>query len=328
MRLFKKKVVVSSAVAAPDEVDPGRPAPTQPPPAGSPEAAGEPEDLSVTEFAPADVGLSLATRLAAIDQAELTAAQRDIASPGGKGLLDKLRAMEGAVWVLGSVEDPVGWTSLELLPGAGIVRGTVLPDHRGAGLARELLAAPLLERARESGVRELRATVFADSPAETLLTDAGWQPMDSPDYVIRRLDLRTTVERRFRIVEDARQFAAGYTIARAERFADEHEQPEGAAHFRVVARLGATETGYSELVVYDEMPEFGLEGDTFVQPEHRGHRLGLLMRAEIIRWVEFELSRVRVVQTRTPVDDMHTLAQLDRLGARGAGFRRDLHVML
>jgi len=351
MRLFKKKDEDAAEDSIPGDVPapqprvgepdaepeiPADPAVTEAPEDDADEAETGADGPELIELEPADVELPLAFKLAAIDQAELNLANRDIASPGGKGLHDKLQIMRGVVWVVGPRKDPFGWTSIELIddqPGVGIVRGTVHPKHRGEGLADELLVAPMLEKARELGLRSLVATVFAESPAEKFLLGKGWTETENEQWIVRRLELAKTIERRRRIVEDAGQFVGNYQVARVDKHADDEEHPaapEGMHRIWVVAKIPVvgTEVGSTELTVYDDMPEFALFGDTYVEPEHRGHRLGLMMKAEAMRLVETERPKVRVVQSRTIVGDTYMLAIDDRLGARGAGIRRDIHTQL
>ena len=56
---------------------------------------------------------------------------------------------------------------------------------------------------------------------------------------------------------------------------------------RVVARHQNTGEigGHTVLLVNPAMPDFGVQGDTAVGRTHRGHRLGLLVKIDMMRWL-------------------------------------------
>jgi hypothetical protein len=104
------------------------------------------------------------------------------------------------------------------------------------------------------------------------------------------------------------------------------EPVDGRVEMAVHARLIATgeEAGRASLVVSDDAPEHARDGATWVLGPHRGHRLGLLMKSELLTWLESERPRVRALHARTPLDDPHLVALSDRLGSRVVGIKREL----
>lgn len=60
----------------------------------------------------------------------------------------------------------------------------------------------------------------------------------------------------------------------------------GMRMYRVLARevVSGRLAGHTVAVVDGERPELGFQHDTAVAASHRGHRLGLLMKADLVRW--------------------------------------------
>jgi hypothetical protein len=88
--------------------------------------------------------------------------------------------------------------------------------------------------------------------------------------------------------------------------------------YRVLARHRGTGTlaGHSVLCVDELRPSIGFQEDTTVVREHRGHRLGLLMKAEMMRWVSLERPEVSATDTWNDVTNHHMIAVNERMGAR------------
>ena len=76
-----------------------------------------------------------------------------------------------------------------------------------------------------------------------------------------------------------------------------------AAHGRRVYRVAARHRGSGELVghtvlvVESERPGWGWQFDTSVVRAHRGHRLGLLLKADMLRWLADAEPQLRIVDT-------------------------------
>jgi len=315
-------IALSLTLLTPARLPHARPPPPPPPP---------PLDLElpVLELPTYRVDAELAVTLASTRRAALRADELDVASAGSGELQAQLQTTPGTVWVAGPPRDPAGWALLEpRCEGdveVGLAHFWVRSDHPAAGLARELLVTHLIDGARELRLASVTASTYAGSDTDQFLLSDGWAPDEAPPFGVRRLELTGTVDRRRRLVDDAYKFASGYQIARAEQSEGE-SLPDGVARLRVVAKVPIVgpEVGHSEVTIHSDAPEAAISESTFVDEAHRGHRLGLLMIAEILRWIEAEYPRVRAVQSRTNLDDTYTIALHDRLGARGAGVQHGL----
>lgn len=88
--------------------------------------------------------------------------------------------------------------------------------------------------------------------------------------------------------------------------------------YRVLARhRGTGVLGGHTMVVADQFrPAWASQGDTAVAREHRGHRLGLLLKIEMMAWLAEVEPQVEVVETWNQVDNSHMIAVNEALGYR------------
>jgi RimJ/RimL family protein N-acetyltransferase len=91
--------------------------------------------------------------------------------------------------------------------------------------------------------------------------------------------------------------------------------------YRVVARHRDTGelAGQTVAAVDVERPWFAYQHDTSVVRAHRGHRLGLLLKIEMLRWLREEEPQVRRMDTDNAADNAHMIAINERLGYRVVG---------
>ena len=105
----------------------------------------------------------------------------------------------------------------------------------------------------------------------------------------------------------------------AQRLADYEQAMSGRRQtlYRVMARHRDTGewAGQSMLCVDEFSPSIAFQEDTSVVRAHRGHRLGLLMKAEMLRWVSVERPEVGSIDTWNVVSNHHMIAINERLGA-------------
>lgn len=100
--------------------------------------------------------------------------------------------------------------------------------------------------------------------------------------------------------------------------------------YRLVARHRATTTlaGQTMVGIESEQPWFGEQWDTTVVRDHRGHRLGLLLKIAMLAWLREEEPQLRVLDTWNAVSNTHMIAVNDILGyqivATAIGFQRHL----
>ena len=99
---------------------------------------------------------------------------------------------------------------------------------------------------------------------------------------------------------------------------------------RLVARHRETGelAGHTVVAVEDERPGIGHQHDTSVVREHRGHRLGLLLKAGMLRWLAEAEPQLEAVDTWNAESNHHMIAVNEALGyrvlGRGLQFQRSL----
>jgi GNAT superfamily N-acetyltransferase len=91
--------------------------------------------------------------------------------------------------------------------------------------------------------------------------------------------------------------------------------------YRVVARhRGSGElAGHTVVTVEDERPWIGTQEDTTVVARHRGHRLGLLLKADLARWLREVEPQLRTLDTWNAVSNDHMVGVNERLGYQVVG---------
>lgn len=99
--------------------------------------------------------------------------------------------------------------------------------------------------------------------------------------------------------------------------------------YRVIVRHRASGewVGISMLCVDEFAPRIAFQEDTSVVRAHRGHRLGLLMKADMLRWITDARPEVGATDTWNDTTNHHMIAVNETLGAhviaRHIGFRLD-----
>lgn len=86
---------------------------------------------------------------------------------------------------------------------------------------------------------------------------------------------------------------------------------------RLIARDATGRVGGHTLMIFNPRhPHVGWQGDTAVSREHRGHRLGLLLKIAMLRWVAEAKPQVQVIETWNNVDNHFMISVNERLGYR------------
>ena len=90
---------------------------------------------------------------------------------------------------------------------------------------------------------------------------------------------------------------------------------------RIVARHRPSGelAGHTVVVVDAEQPEIAEQHDTTVVRAHRGHRLGLLLKAEMLLWLADDEPQIQRIYTNNAESNRHMIAVNDRLGYRPVG---------
>lgn len=229
---------------------------------------------------------------------------------------------------------------------------TVHPDARRKGLGSEMLRF-VERRAASLGRVKLGAVTWEASPGTLFAERHGYvarsqsilrrQHVDdelvervrrlhaeavasAPDYELLRWAERTPdglLEEVARVAESINdaplddldleadsfepQRVRGYEVATEQR---------NRSLYRVVARHRPSGrlAGLSALVVERETPTVAHQHDTTVAPEHRGHRLGLLMKTDMLLWLAETEPQVRTVDTWNAESNAHMVAVNEILG--------------
>ena len=100
--------------------------------------------------------------------------------------------------------------------------------------------------------------------------------------------------------------------------------------YRVLARHRDTGVvaGHTVVVVETDRPHLADQHDTTVVGAHRGHRLGLLLKADMMLWLRDVEPELRTISTQNAASNAHMIAVNERLGYRVMGrsteYQRDL----
>jgi GNAT superfamily N-acetyltransferase len=196
------------------------------------------------------------------------------------------------------------------------------PDAPGRGFAlRHGWTCDLLETRRDL-VLPPDEGALADLEADARRASAGYELVTwrdrTPDAL---LDDRALLERR--ITTDAPH---GDLPVQEEHWDGERIREYEAAHIargRTVLSAGATKDGrlvaYTDLQVPLAQRERAHQAGTLVLREHRGHRLGALVKAAVLRELAATMPEVRRISTYNSDSNRPMVAVNDALGFRPAG---------
>ncbi|HEY8474883.1 MAG TPA: GNAT family N-acetyltransferase [Natronosporangium sp.] len=240
------------------------------------------------------------------------------------------------------------------------------PVLRGRGIGKALFEAGLA-RIREEGRRVATSTAFDPSPGMAFLKAQGFDPVLELAYRRQDLT-KLDWDRLDQLFAEAQAKAANYELVRmpwpvpeellpavAELTAAINDAPtddlefedevfdaerirayEAAqdAHGRRVYRLVARERSTGELAghtivgVSSEKPWYGGQHDTSVAAAHRGHRLGLLLKIGMLRWLREVEPQLRSIETDNAASNTHMIRVNELIGyeliAKSVEFQRRL----
>jgi len=311
--------------------------------------------VDITTLVPADLDLDLAADLATVHDAALEDVPMPRYTAESI-LMDLARADDGPsmLWVArdrglrGGVV--VGFGMLtepeHEYTDAAFLGGAVAPSHQRQGVGRALLEAILTGTDRPL----LRARAYRGTAGAAVLP--AWRFRRTMTHAVRRLDvidsperaaLRATVlaasadydlERRVGPTPEA-DLAEMVVLREAINDApDAHEYeaypPERIREYekslldrrqtqhKVVARHRASgePAGITMVCVPDLRPEIAAQEDTSVLPLHRGRRLGLRLKLDMLDWLRDERPDVRATDTWNDATNGPMIAVNQALGAR------------
>ncbi|WJV48273.1 GNAT family N-acetyltransferase [Streptomyces flavofungini] len=250
---------------------------------------------------------------------------------------------------------PVGVAGLRLFasPGRDHLAELELhvdPAHRRLGTGSRLLAA-VVAACRAEGRRSLIVEAAAAGPGEAFCEQRGFRRALTLDHLLLRLD--DVAEADLVKLADAEHPGyrlTGWTGAVPDDLADAfaaaknamNDMPVGDLDFgsvawdtarvhamaKVVADRGdtlltiaalhddGTMAGYTEILIPRGAPPRVQQYDTAVVPEHRGHGLGLWVKAAMLRRLRAEHPDVTEIETDNADDNVHMLAVNHALGFR------------
>jgi GNAT superfamily N-acetyltransferase len=242
----------------------------------------------------------------------------------------------------------------------------VHPEHRRDGLGRRLYER-LEEMVRRSGRRVLIGRSLDASAQRAFVEGLGftlagvklflrqdlgaldWDLIDrlrtearqaAGDYTLVRLDGPVPEEQVEQVaameaaINDAPRDnldIEGFLVTAARIRARERSVAEaGLRHYRLVARRqrDGRLAGHTVVYVDPEQPRYGRQEDTSVLAEHRGHRLGMLLKSEMMFLLAGAEPDLRWIDTGNAESNHHMIAINEALGyrvkARYLGWQRDL----
>lgn len=250
--------------------------------------------VHVERIDPLDLDLDTAEQMAAVDRAGFDAAGLDLPVPSGPSKLTLLqlgstnRPVAG-LWLAREDGGVVGYAAARLPvednTDTAHLSGGVHPAVRRRGLGRGLLEAAL-ELVRVEG----RTTVYSGAMRGT----GGGPALEALGFSSGGLSVNAV--RRYDAAMAGRRQTVHRVLAR--------HRPTGAW------------AGLSILCVDEFAPAVALQEDTSVVRVHRGHRLGLLMKADMLRWVTRERPEVAATDTWNATTNHHMIAVNERLGGR------------
>ena len=100
--------------------------------------------------------------------------------------------------------------------------------------------------------------------------------------------------------------------------------------YRLLARETATGVlaGVTVVAVESEQPWVAEQYDTSVAAAHRGHRLGVLLKVGMLRWLREQEPQLREIQTWNATSNAHMIAVNELLGYQVmmSGVEWQLHI--
>ena len=239
----------------------------------------------------------------------------------------------------------------------GFVSVQTRPDRRGEGIGDKLLettresvdaagrtllmAAAWADTHRERfWLRQGLAVAFREAQRRLVTADLDWPHLDalhaksleaSADYELIDVPMPTPVDmlegmvRLQQVMNDAPigDLAIEDENWTAPRLRDIEEAARLRGHraHRLVARRCSDGelAGHTVVVVEEERPHLGFQDDTEVVPSHRGHKLGLRLKIEMLRRLREREPQVVQIDTWNAESNAHMIAVNDQLGCFVSG---------
>ena len=204
----------------------------------------------------------------------------------------------------------------------------------GVAFARKLGARPVL-----TDIRRALDLTQVDDEQLAALADEAWKHADgyslvqwidrAPDIVVddlAELTGRMSVDVPLEDMDwDAEQYDAARIRAREESImAMGRRRVTTAARHDASGRL----VGYTDIGVNAERPRVAYQWDTIVRSDHRGHRLGLLIKAANLRLLRETTPDAEIVNTWNAAINTHMIAINEALGFRAVERERQWELLI
>ncbi len=251
-------------------------------------------------------------------------------------------------------------------PRMAFVFCSVHPEHVGRGIGTTLLEAQT-DAVREAGRSLLLTFALRETPTSRFLTERGFETAQATaQRRLQPAELDYDTIQRY--ADDAAAHAGDYELVRLDGPAPEewlptlqdlHEAindaplddidlepdvfpPErlrrfeaamaarGQHLYRLMARHRETGdwAGHTIMCVDESRPGVAMQEDTTVVGSHRGHRLGMLLKATMLLWMRDANPGLETIDTWNAESNTHMIAINDALGctvnAHGAALQRHL----
>jgi GNAT superfamily N-acetyltransferase len=233
----------------------------------------------------------------------------------------------------------------------------VLPEHRRHGHGSVLLDH-LVQQARTLGRSTLTVGAWDSEAARGFADEHGLERKAqaihrrqhlaevAPDIVTKLYDEAARVAVDYELVRILGRLPAGLTEAMVELSAAINDAPtddldiedevmspgrleayetavieQGNRLYRLVARHRGTGElgGHTVVAVEEQRPALAEQHDTAVARAHRGHRLGLLLKAGMLRWLAEAEPQVETIDTWNAESNDHMIGVNELLGYRVMG---------
>ena len=111
-----------------------------------------------------------------------------------------------------------------------------------------------------------------------------------------------------------------YTVDRLRRY-DAAQAAQQQRIYRIIARSRAdgSPAAHTVVAVDGRRPHVGEQHDTSVRPEHRGHRLGMRLKLELLEWLREVEPQLRLIDTWNQESNGHMIAVNDAIGCSVVG---------
>lgn len=232
---------------------------------------------------------------------------------------------------------------------------TVHPDHRRQGHGTAMVAE-VVRRTREMGRSILWAGCAHDDPGAAAFLTANGFAYASHEARRYQWPEKLDHDQINELYRTAEQAAADYELVRTQAPTDPdllaqlvevtaaiNDAPMGELDFENekfdVQRLKDFETaalgkgeklyrtfarhrrtgevgGHTVMMVQPELPTYGNQYDTAVHRDHRGHRLGMLLKIDMMRWLSETEPQIDRIETWNNADNDYMISVNEKIGYR------------